>query len=78
MRSFDIHNHLTYSLNMNDDEIYEFPGPSSRRSYPVTDDDLKRMGTAWIEAQDRVGIRRALVFDWDSAWVERFGRWFPD
>ena len=78
LRAFDIHNHLTFSLNMYDDESYEYPGPSSRRSYPVADGDLKRMGVAWMEAQDRVGIRRALVFDWDSAWVERFCRWFPD
>ena len=51
MRAFDIHNHLTFSLNMYDDESYEYPGPSSRRSYPVADGDLKRMGVAWMEAR---------------------------
>ena len=65
MAVIDIHNHLSSIVNLYKDSPHS--GPTGPRTTPIADDRLRVLGQEWIEKQDRIGITRAFVFDWDWA-----------
>ena len=76
MTVIDIHNHLSSIVNLYKDSPHR--GPTGPRTTPIVDDQLRVLGQKWIEKQDKIGITRAFVFDWDWARTTRFCSWFGD